>query len=127
MKLKKKEVRKWREKTTEFGRFKNDNTIVTIVTIQNEMVNIFLRSFGILEGFIFSLPRIFRCISEDLKGLHLDSSSWMQGLEIHGREGGNHTNTKKHEKDIKRLEILFSVIQGSKWCGSDFFFAIKNR
>ena len=26
-----------------------------IVTIQNEMVNIFLRSFGILEGFIFSL------------------------------------------------------------------------
>lgn len=34
---------------------KNDNTIVTIVTIQNEMVNIFLRSFGILEGFIFSL------------------------------------------------------------------------
>lgn len=36
------EIQKW-----QYQRF--------FVTIQNEMVNIFLRSFGILEGFIFSL------------------------------------------------------------------------
>ena len=53
--VEKKRGEKMEGKNTEFGRFKNDNTIVTIVTIQNEMVNIFLRSFGILEGFIFSL------------------------------------------------------------------------
>lgn len=66
-----------------------------------------LRSFGILEGFIFSLQGFsdaFLRIWKDWK----DSSSWMQGLEIHGREGGNHTNTKKHEKDKKAGNSILS-------------------
>ena len=124
--VEKKKGEKMEGKNTEFGRFKNDNT-KDYCDYSKWDGEYFFEIIRYLGRLYFFSPRIFRCISEDQLGLKGLFKLDFPGLEIHGREGGNHTNTKKHEKDIKRLEILFSVIQGSKWCGSDFFFAIKNR
>lgn len=90
--------------------------------IQNEMVNISLRSFGILKGSFLSLQGL---IHFDTDLWTLDSSSWLQSLEIHhGRDGENHTNTKKHDKKAGNPILSHPRI---KWCGYGSFLLLPSK